>query len=276
LAHEPTARPGRVPGSITLVSFAFNEQDSLPAFLARAEALLHAIADDFEFLLVDDGSTDGTAPILEAFSATRPWVKVVRNPRNMGTAWSVKAVIPIATKQYFFWQTVDWSYDLTCLVEALPELARVDVLQGYRGPILSRGTWCQQRSDTAWKAFVSVVNYLLVRLLFGLPLRDYQNITVYPTRLLQGLHLESNSAFTSPEMLLKAWWKGATFLEVPVPFRPRRLGRGKGTRPRAIAAALRDILVWFWRWRVLGRRPDRGRGRVVAFRPLVCDGNRAP
>jgi glycosyltransferase involved in cell wall biosynthesis len=264
LVDSSRARPGRAPGSVTLVAFAFNEADNLPEFLERAEMLLRAIADDFEFLVVDDGSSDGTGDCLEAFAATRPWVKVVRNRRNMGTGWSVRLVIPMATKEYFFWQTVDWSYDLTSLIEALPELERVDVLQGYRGPILSRRTWRQQRSDSAWKALVSVANYFLVRLLFRLPLRDYQNITVYPTRLLQSLELESQSAFTSPEMLLKSWWKGATFLEVPVPFRPRRRGRGKGTRLRAIAAAVRDILVWFWRWQVLGRRRDRGRGRIVA------------
>jgi hypothetical protein len=62
---------------------------------------------------------------------------------------------------------------------------------------------------------------------------------------------------------LKAWWRGATFKEVPVPFVKRQRGQGKGTRPRAIVAAIRDILYWWARWILLGRRADRGRGRVV-------------
>jgi hypothetical protein len=53
---------------------------------------------------------------------------------------------------------------------------------------------------------VSVVNYLLVRTLFRLPVHDFQNVTVYPSRLVQSFTLESDSAFTNPECLLKAWW----------------------------------------------------------------------
>ena len=125
----------------------------------------------------------------------------------------------------------------------------------------------ERRSDTAYKGLVSVVNYRLIRLLFRLPLQDYQNVTVYPRALIQSVTLETESAFTNPECLLKTWWRGATFKEVPVPFLKRRQGHGKGTRPLAIAAAIRDILKWWLRWVVLRRRADHGRGRVFGASP---------
>ena len=196
-------------------------------------------------------------------SRGHPWLRVINNGRNLGTARSVVQVIPLATKDFFFWQTVDWSYDLTSLIESVDLLERYDVLQGYRGPVFSLQSLGNARSDNWAKAFVSLANWTLVRILFGLPLRDFQNVTVYPTRLLQSLTIESNSAFTSPEMLLKAYWKGAVIKEVPIPFRPRKRGEGKGSTPSRIVAAVRDIFRWWWRWRVLGLRPDRGSGRVV-------------
>jgi hypothetical protein len=120
-----------------------------------------------------------------------------------------------------------------------------------------------QRSDNAYKGLVSVVNYRLVRALFRLPLDDYQNVTVYPRALIQSVTLETESAFTNPECLLKTWWRGTTFKQVPVPFVKRRQGRSKGTRPRAILAAISDILYWWTQWMVLRRRTDRGKGHVL-------------
>jgi hypothetical protein len=119
------------------------------------------------------------------------------------------------------------------------------------------------RSDSAVKGVISVVNYRLVRMLFQLPFDDYQNVTVYPRALIQSVTLETESAFTNPECLLKTWWRGATFTQVPVPFVKRQLGRGKGTRPLAVLAAVRDVVYWWTRWVVLDRRQDRGRGRIL-------------
>jgi hypothetical protein len=88
-------------------------------------------------------------------------------------------------------------------------------------------------------------------------------VTVYPSRLIQSVTLESESAFTNPECLLKVWWKDATIMEFPVPFLKRTRGVAKGTRPKVVLRSVADILSWWLRWIVLGRRPDRGKGRVI-------------
>ena len=72
----------------------------------------------------------------------------------------------------------------------------------------------------------------------------------------------------NPEMLLKAWWQGASFKEVAVPFRKRQHGVAKGTRLRFVLGSIVDIWMFWFRWIVLGRRPHKGRGRVSARRPL--------
>lgn len=253
----------RVPFSLSMLGWALNEEDSIAAYIDRAGAFLATLTDDFELILIDDGSTDRTWEIASDSQRTRPWLRLFKNDRNRGSGYNTKRAISLATKDYLFWQTVDWSYDIRYLAQALPELNSVDVLQGVRIDSMSARAMVDRRSDTAYKGLVSVVNYRLVRLLFQLPLRDYQNVTVYPRSLIQCVTLETESAFTNPECLLKTWWRGATFKEVPVPFVKRRQGQGKGTRPRAIVAAISDILSWWVRWIVLNRRADRGRGRIV-------------
>ena len=247
-----------------MLGWALDEEEAIEGYVVRAGAFLAALTDDYELVLIDDGSADRTWELMVGCQRTRPWLRLHRNDRNRGSGYNTKCAIALATRDYVFWQTVDWAYDIRHLAASLNDLMSVDVLQGVRVETTSAHGMMHDRSDTPYKGLVSVVNYRLIRLLFRLPLHDYQNVTVYPRRLIQTLHLESESAFTNPECLLKAWWHGATFKEVPVPFMKRGQGRGKGTKPGAILAAIADIVYWWTRWIVLGMRSERGRGRVLA------------
>jgi hypothetical protein len=258
------ASPGaRVPFSLSMLGWALNEEENIAGYIDRAGALLATLTADYELILIDDGSTDRTWAIATEYAQTRPWLRPFRNERNRGSGYNTKRAISLATKDYLFWQTVDWAYDITELTRSLPLLGRYDVLQGVRGNALTLATIFAHRSDTAYKGLVSYVNYRLIRVLFRLPISDYQNVTVYPRKLIQGVSFETESSFTNAECLLKTWWQGATFKEVHVPFVKRARGTGTGTRPRAIVAAIRDILTWWTHWILLGRRTHLGSGRVV-------------
>ena len=263
--ESPDVLPGtrRVPFSLSMLGWALNEEESISAYIDRAGAFLEALTSDYELVLIDDGSTDRTWEIISRQQARHPWVKAYRNDRNRGSGYNTKRAVGLATKDYLFWQTVDWSYDIRHLAQAMHELGSVDVLQGVRVGTTSAAGMVVRRSDSPYKGLVSVVNYRLVRALFRLPLDDYQNVTVYPRALIQSVVLETESAFTNPECLLKTWWRGATFKQVPVPFLKRRHGLGKGTRLPVILRSMGDIVYWWWQWIVLGRRSDSGRGHVV-------------
>src|SRR2546430_7433974 len=258
----------RVPFGLSMLGWALNEEQNIQGYIDRAGAFLESLTDRYELILIDDGSTDRTWNLMLEAQRTRPWVKPYRNERNRGSGYNTKRAISLATHDYVFWQTVDWAYDIRQLAAALPQLADVDVLQGVRvGTATASGIG--RRSDNPYKGVVSIVNYWLIPLLFRLPFGDFQNVTVYPRALIQSVTLETESSFTNAECLLKTWWRGATFREVEVAFLKRERGHGTGTKPRAIINAIRDILAWWTRWILLGRRPDRKRGRII---PAVCDG----
>jgi hypothetical protein len=269
----PPNGSGKFPAGLSMLGWALNEEMNVGGYVERAGAFLEALTDDYELVLLDDGSTDRTWEVARACQETRPWLRLYRNDRNRGPGYNTKRALSLATKDYVFWQTVDWSYDLGQLGEFLPWLGHYDALQGVREGTLSWRGILGRRSDNAWKGVVSAVNYFLIRLMFRLPLHDYQNVTVYPRELIQSVRLETESSFTNPECLLKTWWKGARFKEFPVPFLKRQRGQAKGTRARAILASVTDIGSWWFRWVVLGRRADRGRGEVA---PWAGDGPAAP
>lgn len=229
-----------------MLSWAFNEEESIAEFIGKAEQFLRELTDDFELIIIDDGSADGTRRIVESQLPHQPWLRLYVNDRNRGSGFNMRTAIGLAQKDYLFCQTVDWSYDISALLQCWPLLHQYDVLQGFRPHATSLDGILGHRSDTRWKGVVSVVNYGLLRLLFPLPVRDFQNVTVYPRALAQQLQLAGNSAFTNPEGLLKASWAGASIKEFPVPFRKRRHGQAKGTRLPVILRSMRDMLRCWW------------------------------
>ena len=258
--------------SVSLLGWAFNEQENLPTYVRRAEALLRSVSDDYELVLIDDGSQDRTWQVACELQRARPWLKLIRNESNKGVGYNYARAIKGASKEYFFCQTLDWSYDVTELIESFDLLRCYDVLQGVR-PRLAGLRVFTERSDTIWKGVVSIANYLLIRMLFRLPLTDYQNITVCPTRLAQHLKLVGRSSFANPELLLKLWWQGASFKEIQVPFRKREGGRGTGTRVLSILRSIRDILWCWFTWMVLQGRRNRTHGTVARLaRPEAARG----
>lgn len=97
---------------------------------------------------------------------------------------------------------------------------------------------------------------------------DYQNVDFYPTKLLQSIEMESDSAFGNPELLLKAYWRGARIKEVPISFIPRTVGIAKGTRIKSVIKAVLDVFRFWVKWVVLGGRGKMSKGRITRINPV--------
>ncbi len=269
---------GKFEHSLSMVSWAFNEEELIEEFLHKAEKLLEEITDDYEIVLIDDGSTDKTYELAKEFQKKNPRLKIFRNGRNLNIGYSSRRGIKESTKEFLFWQTVDWCYDISDLRNHLEYLNEYDIVQGVRtNPLQLKGKFLKslrvvlklfgikhltKRSDTVPKAIISVTNYLLVRLLFRVPLADFQNVTIYPTKWVQTLKYESNSSFFNPEGLIKSYWSGKSIFEVPICFIPRTKGIPKGTTPRALLYAVKDIFSLYFKWILMGKRGKIKKGKI--------------
>lgn len=243
--------------SVSLLTWGYNEEELVESFLNRAVALLDANVDDWEIIFVNDGSTDKTGELLDAYAKREPRVRPVHNERNMNVGKSCRRAIQSASKEYLLWQTVDWSYDIRNLRIFLELTKRYDVVQGIRPtpirllsyiPVIRSFYRVKTRSDNFKKAIVSLSNYYILRILFGIKFQDFQNVSIYPTKLLQSVELTGDSSFLNPECLLRVYEKGATFLEVPIPFVPRTVGVAKGTKLTSILKSMRDIAKAWVTW----------------------------
>lgn len=268
---------------VSLLCWAYNEEEAVGDFLGRAVNLLESVADDYEIVLIDDGSIDSTYDIAKNFQLRNPKLKIFKNEKNLNVGFSYQRAIQMATKEYQFVQTIDWSYDITNLRDFLEYLKDYDVVSGARRkPVKVRSIFFKpfiallkifglkhltKRSDTVWKAIISVINYILIRVLFQVPLSDFQNIVFYPTKWAQSIKYESNSAFTNPEGLIKTYWHGLSIKEVSINFIPRTVGYAKGTKITSVANAFKDVFRLWFRWVLLGRR-EHGEGQICRLETM--------
>jgi len=269
---------GKFDHSVSLLGWAYNEEASIGVYLERATQLMEETVEDYEIILIDDGSTDRTYEIAMSFQKKNPRTKIFQNECNLNVGISSQRAIQMASKEFLFWQTIDWSYDIAKLRDYLEYLKEHDIVQGVRRkPVKVRIKLLKpvvalfrlfgikhitRRSDTISKAVVSLVNYLLIRLLFRVPLSDYQNVTFYPTSWIQSVKYESKSSFTNPEGLIKSYWAGKSIKEVPINFIPRSQGEAKGTRIKSIMASVKDILTLWFKWIALGKRGRIQKGTI--------------
>jgi glycosyltransferase involved in cell wall biosynthesis len=263
----PTAETAKkIAHSVSLVCYAYNEKDSIGEFFGKAVDLLEAVTSDYEIVFIDDCSTDGTWEIAERFAGENSRIRIARNDRNRNVGYSFKRGVALAEKEYLFWQTIDWAYDLADLRIFLDLLEHFGVVLGVRPvpvrllafiPVVRSIYRVRTRSDDFVRAMVSLTNYYVLRILFGLNVHDFQNIQFHRTKMLQSFGLRGESSFLGIEMMIRARDAGLDLIEVPIRFLPRTKGVSKGIRPAAIWKSCRDIvrnwLTWGWRFRLAGQ-----------------------
>ena len=219
--------------SISAVLPAYNEE-ALIGETARAVAeVLSQVADDYEVIVVNDGSRDRTRAVVEDLAATNPRVRCISHEVNRGYGEALKTGFSCATKESIFLTDGDKQFDVRELVRFVPELQRADLVIGYRNP----------RRDSVIRLVYAWGWRLVVTALFGYVARDIDcAFKLFSRDVWRRIDVHSGGATFSAEFLAKARRCGYRFLELPVTHYPRTAGSPTGARPHVIARAFRDIL----------------------------------
>ena len=224
--------------SISVVIPMYNEQDSIQAAVAAARETLERLAADYEIVIVDDASTDGSAALAAALAARDARIRVLRHERNRTLGGALRTGFAAARKRLVLYTDADQPVDLAVLPRALEllETSGADLLAGYR---LNPG------AAGARRALYTRAYNALIRALFGLPVRDVNfAFKLFRRRLLETITLRSEGSLIDAELLLKARQAGARFVELGLEYQPRRRGRSTLGSPRVIARLLRELLAF--------------------------------
>lgn len=215
---------------------AFNEEENIAAVLDEALATLPRFADDFEVIVVDDGSSDRTAEVVRDYAGNREKVRLVSHDENRGYGEALRSGLAAARGDAVFFTDADRQFRIEDLERLLEHYERSPFVVGYR----------LKRNDPWHRLFVARVYHAALKAVFGLRLRDVDcAFKLFSRSTLDAIQpdLVSRSAFISPELLIRAQTAGVAITEVGVPHYPRAAGRPKGATPKVIARTIKEIFV---------------------------------
>jgi len=222
----------RVP-SLSVFFPAYNEQDIIAKTVESATRAISRLADDYEIIVVDDGSRDRTAAVVEDLARRDPHVRLVSHEVNRGYGAALRTGFGSARKELVFFSDADGQFDLAELSGLLAMLKRAPVVLGYR----------IRRSDPLYRLFIAKVYNIIVRLTFGLRVRDIDcAFKLFRHEVLDDVALESDGAFISSELLIKLKRKNVPMVERGVHHYPRTTGTSKGATPAVILKTIRDVV----------------------------------
>jgi glycosyltransferase involved in cell wall biosynthesis len=218
--------------TLSLVLPALNEAENLAVALPGARRQLALLCEDFEIIVVDDGSIDDTAQVVRAAAAEDPRVRLVQHPRNRGYGSALRSGFHAARFERVAFTDADLQFDLAELGPLLDLSAWHDVVIGYRAQ--RQDPWNRRLNAWAWGQ--------LVNRTFDLSVRDVNcAFKVFRRDLLQELALRSEGAFVNTELLAQLRARGASIREVPVTHRPRLRGEQTGAKPRVVLRAFVEL-----------------------------------
>lgn len=231
---QPAARrPG-----LSVFFPAYNDSGTIASLVISALKTARQLTDDFEVIIVNDGSADSTAEIADELVRTYPEVRVVHHQRNRGYGGALRSGFETATRELIFYTDGDAQYDpaeMAALWRAFD--ANVDLVNGYK----------ISRSDPLHRVIIGRVYHHTVKLLFGLRVRDVDcDFRLMRRSIFERVNLEKNSGVICLEMMKKIQDAGFRIAEVPVHHYHRAYGRSQFFNFRRLFKTGVDVLnLWY-------------------------------
>jgi glycosyltransferase involved in cell wall biosynthesis len=222
----------KTPSTISAVLPAHNEAENIVQAVETLASILSNLAPDWEIVVVDDGSQDDTAQLVNSLSKSRKQIKLARHPVNRGYGAALKTGIELACNQLLFVMDADLQFDPAELKRLLPLAGEFDIVLGYR----------KRRREHLGRRFNARCWGILMRCLFGLRVQDINcAFKIFNGQVFDLITIRSQGAMVCSEILILAKKLGFTIKEVPVTHYPRRRGRSSGAKPKTIYRAFSDL-----------------------------------
>src|ERR1700722_12426635 len=227
---------------VTVTVPLYNEAENIPILYERIRGAMNALGQRWELILVNDGSTDGSAAMLDDLAAKDPQVTVVHFRRNFGQTAAFMAGLDYARGRIIVPMDGDLQNDPADIAKLLAKLDEgYDVVSG----------WRKDRKDNAMRRNLPsrIANRIISRV-SGVPLHDYGcSLKAYRREILEGVKLYGEMHRFVP---IYASWNGARVTEMEVTHHPRLHGESKYGLERIIKVVL-DLLVGKFLFRYSGK-----------------------
>jgi glycosyltransferase involved in cell wall biosynthesis len=240
--------------SLTIFYPCYNDSGTIATMIVRAMQVAPSVTDDFEVLVINDGSEDDSALVLDEMLRIYPArLRVLHEPRPSGYGGVLRKGFALSAKDWIFYTDGDAQYDprqLVVLTESLRD--GVDIVNGYK----------IKRRDPLHRIWIGLAYQYFVKLAFGLKIRDVDcDFRLMRRSIFEDVQLESASGTITFEMVKKIQDAGFGFAEAPVHHYYRQYGTSQFFNFRRVFRTLWELTRWWWRLVV---RREHMRSRATA------------
>ena len=224
--------------SISAFFPAYNDVGTIEKLVRSAALLLPELSDDFEIVVVDDGSSDGTSELLDGLLPELPFLKVIHHGVNRGYGAALITGFANCSKDLIFYTDGDGQYDIGELPLLLKRLIDdVGLVTGYK----------IKRSDPQYRIVIGRTYQFLVRTMFGLIVRDVDcDFRLFRRLILKRLRLTCDSGVICVELIKKCQQSGCRIIEIPVHHYQRPSGQSQFFSLKHLSRVLMQLFVtWF-------------------------------
>lgn len=240
----------QAPGSISVFFPAHNEVDNIGALTEKAVQVLQSMGLDYEILIINDGSTDGTREAADQLQSRYPGVRAIHHEVNRGYGGAVWTGIQNAKKELVFFTDGDGQFDISELKDFYEALNGYDAVLGYR----------IKRQDPFHRILFAKCWMTLIWILFGFRLRDLDcAFKLIRQELLRDMKPECGGAMVTVELIAKLQAKGFRFIQKGVHHYPRLAGQQSGGSLKVVLRAFKELFSTYGRLRKTLKESRRAR-----------------
>ena len=225
----------KIPG-VSLVLPMYNEKDYLVKTVQTAGSILGGMTDNYEIIIVDDASTDGSGTMADSLACLNNRIKVIHHGRNRKLGGALKTGFYKAVKDIIVYTDIDLPFDLSRLKDLILLVNEFDIIKGYRSG----------KRESLLRSFYSKAYNLLINFVFHVKFRDINfSLKIFKRSALNELELKSEGSFIDAEFMVKAANLGYSIKEVELEYTPRTYGISRLSSPGVIFKIIYEMLKLF-------------------------------
>ena len=222
--------------SVSFVIPFYNESESIEETVAVVLNILKKVTDDFELILVNDGSSDDSLPkLLKTFSKEES-IQVISHAKNKGLGAAIRTGFDAAQKDIVIYSDMDMPFDFNLLPDLLNNMSQdVDILRGIRST--ERENIIRKIYSLGFKIFIFT--------LFGYSVSDPNfALKIFKRDKLKSLNLNCDGSFIDAEILLEARNSGYKIATVNIEYKHRQHGVSHLANFKNIFRILKEALYY--------------------------------
>ena len=223
--------------SVTIIIPAFREEDNIEAAIDNALHVAQSVTQDYEIIVIDDGSPDKTGEFAGLKAQNNPNIRVASNVTNEGFGYSFARGVKMASKEFVTVFPGDNDMSALSLKDLLEARGSADLIISYMQKTNKR---------SIFRRIISKTFVMLMNLLFGLNLKYYNGAFICRTSLLKDIPIKSTGLAALAECIVRLLKKGVSWRAIYFEHVGRLHERSKAFNLKSINAVAKTIWMLWW------------------------------